>query len=275
MLIVDRAAEPVAAGAECSVGGLIEAIGEESFGCALARYLNQLCGADHFAAFRVGTAELQEVAASCVDPERTDRQRVQSYIQRGLWRQDPAMAEVRRQLGASTPSIIHVDFSDSGYRELRANLYSQMRDRLLVCGRSRGEAFGISLLRADPHPPFHDDAIRRLGEVMDVLVHLLAKHAETCQRRPNAASALADLAEIESCIVSVASLPRRETQVCARVLYGMASAGIAVDLSVSEETVKTYRKRAYQRLNIGTERELLNWYLERWSSWSAQRTLLQ
>jgi DNA-binding CsgD family transcriptional regulator len=57
--------------------------------------------------------------------------------------------------------------------------------------------------------------------------------------------------------------------VCARVLYGLSSTAIALDLDVGEETVKTYRKRAYQRLAIGSERELLNWYLAQWSRWSA------
>ena len=58
---------------------------------------------------------------------------------------------------------------------------------------------------------------------------------------------------------------------CARILYGLSSVGIALDLTVSEETVKTYRKRAYQRLAIGSERELLTWYLAHWSRWSAER----
>lgn len=35
--------------------------------------------------------------------------------------------------------------------------------------------------------------------------------------------------------------------------------------------MKTYRKRAYQRLAIGSERELLTWYLARWSRWHAQQ----
>ena len=40
--------------------------------------------------------------------------------------------------------------------------------------------------------------------------------------------------------------------------------GIASRLNIGEETVKTYRKRAYQRLGKATQRELLNWYIERW-----------
>ena len=100
---------------------------------------------------------------------------------------------------------------------------------------------------------------------------MLAKHADVCQSRPNVAQALTTLPEIENCIVATSHLPRREAEVCARILYGLSSVGIALDLTVSEETVKTYRKRAYQRLSIGSERELLTWYLARWSRWSAER----
>lgn len=94
---------------------------------------------------------------------------------------------------------------------------------------------------------------------------VLGRHADIRQTRPNVAQALTSLEEIENCIVATGVLPRREAEVSARILYGLSSVGIALDLSVSEETVKTYRKRAYQRLAIGSERELLTWYLARWS----------
>jgi DNA-binding NarL/FixJ family response regulator len=74
------------------------------------------------------------------------------------------------------------------------------------------------------------------------------------------------LGDIEECITGTMLLPRREAQVCSRILYGLSSAGIALHLDVSEQTVKTYRKRAYERLGIGSERELLTWYLRRWSN---------
>ena len=93
----------------------------------------------------------------------------------------------------------------------------------------------------------------------------------SARARPNVAQALTALDEIENCIVATSALPRREAEVSARILYGLSSVGIALDLSVSEETVKTYRKRAYQRLAIGSERELLTWYLARWSRWRGHR----
>ena len=265
--------DPVAPGStpEAALAQLVDCIGQDRFGPALAHFLHGLCGADHFAAFRMGRDELREVAACCVQPEHTARDRVESYVRQGLWKTDPAMTEAQRCVDGPTPAIIHIDFSDRGYIDLRPRVYPHVRDRILLCGRAAGGAFGLSVLRADPHTPFADEAIERLGRAAELLVAMLSKHADVCQSRPNVALALTALPEIENCIVATSDLPRREAEVCARILYGLSSIGIALDLTVSEETVKTYRKRAYQRLSIGSERELLTWYLARWGRWSAER----
>ncbi|CAN7479981.1 LuxR C-terminal-related transcriptional regulator [Variovorax sp. LjRoot130] len=256
---------------EIALARLVDGLGNDRFGPALASYLHGLCGADHFAAFRLGHDELREVAACCVQPERTARDRVESYVKQGLWKHDPAMTEAQRCVEGAAAAIIHVDFSDHGYDDLRPRVYPHVRDRILLCGRGANGAFGLSVLRADSHSPFAHEAIEKLGQAAELLVAMLAKHANVCQSRPNVAQALTSLPEIESCIVATSPLPRREAEVCARILYGLSSVGIALDLTVSEETVKTYRKRAYQRLVIGSERELLTWYLARWSRWSAER----
>ncbi len=250
---------------------LVDSIGEDRFGPALARFLNQLCGADHFAAFRIGRDDLREVAACCVEPERTARDRVACYVSQGWWKHDPAMREAQRCLQASPPSVIHVDFSDDAYAAVRPAVYYDVRDRLLLCGRGPNADFGLSIVRSDPLAPFAGDAIEKIADTADLLVAVLGKHADIHQARPNVAQALTALDEIENCILVNSTLPRREAEVTARILYGMSSVGIALDLSVSDETVKTYRKRAYQRLAIGSERELLTWYLARWSAWRGHR----
>lgn len=263
---------PPGAGSDAgSLAHLVAAIGHEHFGPALAQFLHALCGADHFAAFRLGRDELREVAACCVQPERTARDRVESYVKQGLWKNDPAMTEAQRCLDSGSHTIIHVDFREQGYRDLRPVLYPHVRDRILLCGRGASGAYGLSVLRADPNTPFAADSIRKLRSSADLLMAVLGKHADICLARPDVANALTALADIENCITAMSELPRREAEVCARILYGLSSVGIALDLSVSEETVKTYRKRAYQRLAIGSERELLTWYLGHWSRWNAQR----
>jgi DNA-binding CsgD family transcriptional regulator len=251
---------------------LVESIGRDRFGPSLAHFLHDLCGADHFAAFHLAPDELREVAACCVQPEHTARDRVESYVKQGWWKRDPAMTEAQRCVQGTATGVIHVDLSDVGYADLRPRVYPHVRDRLLLCGRGANGAFGLSVLRSDPHSPFADEAIQKLGQTAELLVALLGKHSDVCQSRPNVAVALTELPGIESCVAATSDLPRREAEVCARILYGLSSVGISLDLSVSEETVKTYRKRAYQRLNIGSERELLTWYLARWSRWNSQRS---
>jgi DNA-binding CsgD family transcriptional regulator len=258
-------------GKQAALPTLVNSIGQDDFGPALARFLNELCGADHFAAFRLGNDELREVAACCIEPERTARDRVDSYVNEGWWKRDPAMAQAQRCLPAGRPSIIHVDFSEVAYAAIRPSVYRDVRDRLLLCGHAMNADFGLSIVRADPHAPFADEAVEKVAGSAELLMAVLAKHADIRQTRPNVAQALTALDEIEDCITATSALPRREGEVSARILYGLSSVGIALDLSVSEETVKTYRKRAYQRLGIGSERELLTWYLARWSRWRGHR----
>ncbi len=51
-------------------------------------------------------------------------------------------------------------------------------------------------------------------------------------------------------------LTPRELAVCARRLIGMLYEGIATDLGISLASVKTYRKRAFERLDIHFRNEL-------------------
>lgn len=255
---------------DTALATMVGNIGEDGFGPALARFLNELCGADHFAAFRLQQDELREVAACCVEPARTARDRVETYVQ-GWWRHDPAMAEAQSCAQTLRPSIIHVDFSADGYAALRPSVFPNVRDRLLLCGRSTDAQFGLSIVRTDPNAPFAEEAIEQVAHSAELLMAVLTKHADIRRIRPNVAKALTALSEIEHCIDTTKALPRREAEVAARILYGMSSVGIALDLSVSEETVKTYRKRAYHRLAIGSERELLTWYLAHWSVWRGHR----
>jgi DNA-binding CsgD family transcriptional regulator len=48
----------------------------------------------------------------------------------------------------------------------------------------------------------------------------------------------------------------RELDVCVRLLQGMSHDGIACDLNISATTVKTYRNRAFGRLDIRHNNEL-------------------
>lgn len=51
-------------------------------------------------------------------------------------------------------------------------------------------------------------------------------------------------------------LTAREREVCERIVLGYTSIGIGLDLEISLSSVLTYRKRAYDKLGIGSQNEL-------------------
>lgn len=249
---------------------LIEALGRDRFGPTLAHYLHALCGADRFAAFRLEGDGPHAVVASCVQPGHTALHVIERYVHEGLWQRDVVMNEARQAVSSGAASVIHADFSDQHIHDQASQLFPQVRDRIVLCGQSSGVSFGLSVLRTGPRSPFPKEALLRFMKAADAVIALLAKHV-AITRLPTVAQALTSLPRIESCLAAMGALPRREAEVCARILYGVSSAGIAAELTLSEETVRTYRKRVYQRLSIGSERELLKWYLERWYHWEEQR----
>jgi DNA-binding CsgD family transcriptional regulator len=67
-----------------------------------------------------------------------------------------------------------------------------------------------------------------------------------------------DLEAIEQLLRHVpGDLSRREVQVCARVIAGMTIDQTAVDLAVKRTSVVTYRQRAYEKLKISRQNELV------------------
>ena len=98
-------------------------------------------------------------------------------------------------------------------------------------------------------------------------VELIAKHSLAPTQFPNPADAMRSLEAVESCLTAMTDLPRREMEVCARVVLCQTALGISLSLEISEESVKTYRARAYRRLGIGGIRELWMWYLNLWYLW--------
>lgn len=256
---------PPGTGATC-LSQVVDAIGSESFGSSLVHFLHELCGADHIACYHLASESISTLARSSFDANEPSTPFVERYVTMG-WRLDPTLALARRTSRAQT-SMIHVDIDDQGYSAIRANVYSNVRDRVVLYGH-RGECdLSLSVLRTS-EGPFPVSAFERLSSVSETLLSAAAKHMHmhVLVHRPNIAAALTGLTEIESCFAARSELPRRELEVCARVLYGLSSIGIALDLGLGEESVKTYRKRAYRRMNIGCERELLHWYLTQWSEW--------
>lgn len=255
---------------------LVASVGEESFGAELLKVLSSVCGAQYCSVYDLSGSAARAVTTVSLSEERDDMAQRQAalYLERQLWLQDPMLARAQALLGEAPVSLVRTavrELPDDAYREL---LYSrtQVRDRVLMCARSAAGTISLSMLRTEAAGDYSQADLVQLHETCSLLMAIIDKHVSIASTEEEGAAPLRSLKSIEHCLLDAATpLSRREEQVCARVLYGMTTAGVALDLEVGEETVMTYRKRAYQRLQIGSQRELLLWYLNLWQAQRARR----
>lgn len=234
---------------------VIEAIGGEGFPEQLLSFLGTVADADHCAIYQLTGLRLDEIGTAG-DREMPARQRSETV-----------RYEIKRQLTQIRPADCRVDLGCLHGMETAGLeiVPGGERRSILVSGRKADAAYCVRILCSGlPDGPF-DACVARIRDLAQILISLTARHADLAEKKPNLTPALCSLPEIQDCISADTALSRREAEVCARVLYGMTSYGIALDLGIGKESVMTYRKRAYARLGIGSQRELLMWYLARWS----------
>lgn len=245
---------------------LIDSIGCGSFYKALMDVFVPVCSVDHLGIFNIKSNSVQPVGASSIDGSDVAKKRMTAYADKGYWKHDPSIDQIRQSLRANECPVIQVDVQKFS-EKVRRVLYSDVVDKVIVTGARKDEGFSVTLVRTGDKNSFSDDELNSIYDLSGSIISAIAKHFELSKVRPS--RALSVLPDIENTIVSEGVLTQREAQVCARVLYGMCVTGIALDLGIGEETIKTYRSRAYSRLNIGSQRELLMWYLSVWNAFDA------
>jgi DNA-binding CsgD family transcriptional regulator len=248
---------------------LIDGIGNADFGQRLLGLFQHACGADGFAIYHMSEDAVRDVAAEMREDSAIARRQVALYLENQRWRRDPMIAQARQHLGMHSAGLVQASLRELPRADFRDVIYDRTNicDRVLLCGRSAGGMIGLSIVRTAEHGAFTAVDMMRLTDVCSVLMSIVGKHVEIVHRRPKLTRALTSLEHIHRCLNAAATaLSPREAEVCARILYGMSFGGIAIDLGIGEETVVTYRKRAYDRLGIATQRELLIWYVNLWDT---------
>ncbi|MDX3895263.1 LuxR C-terminal-related transcriptional regulator [Pusillimonas sp.] len=242
---------------------LIDSIGGNDFADRLIDCLDLVCQVDHTSLFQLNESSLSVIAAISHDGGDLAAERVARYTTTGLWRFDPSIHHIRQGLKAESQKSVKVNF-DALSNLFREKLYGGLGDKIILSGVRKSVNYSLNLFRDESHSRFSREEINGLLQISGPLISIVAKHWETRTCRPSRALQ-ASVADIQACIAAQGLLATREQEVCARVIYGMCQSGIAIDLDVGEESIKTYRNRAYQKLGIGSQRELLTWYLSIWN----------
>lgn len=249
---------------------VVGALGSVEFGPALGRYVESLSAVDYCCTYRVGRRALVSVSLSRPD-DAAAREHVWTYVDGELWRHDPALMKGRALMQQTTHVAVHMAPAEVTDSALRSNVYPALVDRLLICDQGDNGFFSMSLLRWYPSAPFTAAELARVTAQAPMLMALVGKHAEIVALQQDQRDAMDSLEATERCFADMCAMPLRERQVCARIVFGHATSMICSDLNVGAETVKSYRRRAYNRLGVNDERELLLTYFRLWARWRLQR----
>ena len=245
-----------------TIAAVIQALGTERFESETLRFLHSTSGVEHYTVYRVRGDKPEFIAGASIrgrhavstdrDQPR-ERQRSYSDLQ--------AASEALNEADGAV--IVHDDLETLDDVALRRALaHFHIVDRVVVCGRSCEDIYAVSLLRSAETGPFDDVELDRLNGAAEVLIAAIARHAAIDGDKPRASAGFGSVESIEARLRNAQwKLTERELQVAARILFGVLTVGISLDLGLGEETVATYRKRLYRRLRIGSRHELFQRYL--------------
>ena len=165
---------------------------------------------------------------------------------RGLYKRDRTFDAARSHTRAGATVVTHWHAHEIPEAHRRA-IYTRhgVRERAsLVEDNGHGGVLAVNLYRHESQPAFDAQDLGMLCQWHAPLLAAIKLHLRAVPEAP---------AEKAS---SLARLPRREREVCTRLLRGMTYDGIAADLGISAGTVKTYRDRAFDRLGLHHRNEL-------------------
>jgi DNA-binding CsgD family transcriptional regulator len=183
--------------------------------------------------------------------------RVDAYTMR-YYAGDPLAIAMRRSRQGYALQLHRIDPGDIDDAAYRHECYERPRfGEKISLVMDRGDSWLVlSLFRPVAQDRLSDRTRERLRELGTLVLPMLAKHRALGQ----ADGLLEDsfVARTEARLsYSFPTLTGRERAVCARTLAGMTAEAIALDLGIGQTSVLTYRRRAYQRLNISGIHQLL------------------
>jgi DNA-directed RNA polymerase specialized sigma24 family protein len=239
-----------------SVGRLIETVGTTEFETQVFEAARNAIHCEHVFAFVAAPSGNSRVLMSAVsDHLSIPRETSESYMYR-YWDRDPANQPLSLGRQSETVGVRILPDEDIKDDEYRTECFTNHRlvDRLSITRRHGTQTYRINFYGGGRHGRFADSDVGHMMNSADILMSLLVKHdnaaLETSEER------LADSFHNRLSRISP-KMPTRETQVCTAIMLGMTSEAIALKLGISVNTVLTYRKRAYGRLNISCQNELM------------------
>ncbi|WP_077000672.1 helix-turn-helix transcriptional regulator [Variovorax sp. KK3] len=241
--------------ASSAIAGVVGCVGDRAFGTAALERLNAalpLCWISVYSLFDTRPPQMHLGGSYGVADQTYS---AFEFYRNGVYRVDCTFDAVRECIEPAGAVLTHWRAEEIPRRH-RGEIYTRhgLKERAsVVTVGQEGGLTAINLYHHEGQRAFDDAELELIGLIGAPLAACIGLHLRST--RP--ADRGADPAEAPAPGAGLlAALPRREREVCERLLRGWTHEGVAADLGISSGTVKTYRDRAFERLGIHHRNEL-------------------
>jgi DNA-binding CsgD family transcriptional regulator len=234
---------------------LIDSIGTDKFAPTLFAVAHQMTRTHHLSAFSfVGHSGPRTLLAENTGHNAVSPRIAQLYSER-YWHYDLANDVTSKQeRRPSTTWCVRTSASEIAQDEYKSQCYTSagLANRICISHRNSDREIRLNFYSPSGRN-FLESEINSMVGWSDIFLSLLAKH----DRMTRAEEEFSSESYADRLRRLGVGLSPREVDVCDGILRGVTSEGMALTLNVSINTVRTYRKRAYARLGISSQNELM------------------
>ncbi len=178
----------------------------------------------------------------------------------GLGLHDPMRLEINNVLASNSIGVFHLfkeRISYAPYRELCFNLTGTL-ERLSILFKDDRSCYAMSFYRTYHSGLFFRNEVNALSSLSEILSSLVLKHLNVSNLSPAIFNQSVSDDILRKLHDRANNLSAREAEVCKLIMLGHSSESISLKLDLSINTILTYRKRAYTKLNINSQNELFH-----------------
>jgi DNA-binding CsgD family transcriptional regulator len=262
--------QPLRAVGPADLPDVVNALGTRSFGPRMAAHADAMFGGHVCFAYHYYAGTMTALAAGHVPEDSTNVlvPNTWRYTQGREWEHDACLARGMSPLDHQT---LFTAFHDRGGVESKRHwpwqIPTPLVDKILLCQHHTQGTFVLEFSRWGDCCDFDVQGAGQAVHVGRLLMSLVAVHHRLLLARQDPLGAFRSSENVQRCLAKTTTLAPRERQVCSLQILGASVAAIASELGIEAESVKSYRKRAYLRLGVSCERELMLKYLSLRTQW--------
>lgn len=242
---------------QASLAGAIDAMGDAGFAGAALASVNGALHAASWSVYRVWQDRAPVLHLSSSHGVADTTRDCFAAYRDGLYRRDRTFDAARAAATRGDALMLRLSAREFPNAEHREAIYRRhgVAERLSIAEpQADGSVLAVNLYHHDHQGSFAEGELENFEHLAVGLLATVRRHIALTE---TAATPRPDLLQLRDALQRrYEAMPTRELDVCARLLQGMSYDGIAADLDLSVATVKTYRRRAFERMGLHFKSEL-------------------